>query len=338
MNARLFCWILSCCAVSPLAHAISSTYTVTSNGSGGTCTAGSTTDPKCTLDTAIADATSGSDIIHFSAAVQTQTIRLTDINTLTVGVTIDASPNGVVLDGGNSATIFYFQSGTFVLSHLTLQHGLGGNSGGAIYNSGGSVTIDSCTLIHNAANGGGGGAILNVSGSITIINSTIADNTAAYGGGIAADSGVVISNSTITGNSSTNEGGGISGYGFTLSSSIVAGNTATTAPDIDGSEAVSLGYNLIGNSSGSGLSATTGDQFDVDPLFVSAGLASNGGATQTIALQSASPARSSGNCAGNASNPTIPAVTLDQRGFTRGTPCTIGAFDMTSIFYNGFEE
>jgi hypothetical protein len=37
----------------------------------------------------------------------------------------------------------------------------------------------------------------------------------------------------------------------------------------------------------------------------------------------------------------IPAVTLDQRGYARTSPgaigCTVGAFDMTSIFYNGFE-
>ena len=66
-----------------------------------------------------------------------------------------------------------------------------------------------------------------------------------------------------------------------------------------------------------------------------------GGATQTVALQSASPARSGGNCAGNASSPTIPAVTLDQIDHTRTSPgaigCSVGAFDMTSIFYNGFE-
>jgi hypothetical protein len=89
------------------------------------------------------------------------------------------------------------------------------------------------------------------------------------------------------------------------------------------------------------LNATTGDQFNVDPLLVSAGLANNGGATQTVALQSPSPARSGGNCAGNVSNPTIPAVTLDQRGYARTSAgavgCTTGAFDMTSIFYNGFE-
>jgi hypothetical protein len=76
-------------------------------------------------------------------------------------------------------------------------------------------------------------------------------------------------------------------------------------------------------------------------MFVSTGLADNGGATQTVALQSLSPARAGGNCAGNAGSPTLPAITLDQRGYTRSSPgaigCSVGAFDMTSIFYNGFE-
>jgi hypothetical protein len=156
---------------------------------------------------------------------------------------------------------------------------------------------------------------------------------------------LVIANSTVTGNSASGGyGGGVfAGSSFTLASSIIAGNVGFGAPDIDSSGAISLGYNIVGNlSTFSGLGApATGDQFNVDPLFATAGLASNGGAMQTVALQSASPARSGGNCAGNASSPTIPAVTLDQIDHTRTSPgaigCTVGAFDMTSIFYNGFE-
>jgi hypothetical protein len=66
-------------------------------------------------------------------------------------------------------------------------------------------------------------------------------------------------------------------------------------------------------------------------------LANNGGPTQTIALQPGSPVRSGGDCSGNASSPAIRSVSADQRGFARSTPCTIGAFDMTSIFNGSFE-
>jgi hypothetical protein len=66
-------------------------------------------------------------------------------------------------------------------------------------------------------------------------------------------------------------------------------------------------------------------------------LANNGGPTQTVALMPASPACSGGDCAGHASGPALPPVLTDQRGYVRSVPCTIGAFDMTSIFYGTFE-
>lgn len=345
MQRTTSCWaVLLLCAAAPFARA-ANTWTVTAGGSGGSCTADVTTDPNCTLDAAIAVAGDG-DTIFFAAAVQGSTIRLNDTNALTAGLIIDASPDGVILDGGDSGSIFYLQSGTFVLSHLTLQNG----NPNAIFNAGAMLTVNSCTFKANSAAITGdthGGAINAVSGYVTVINSTFIGNSSSIGGGAIWSSGnVSVSNSTITGNSSAN-GGGIGGYGFTIMSSIVAGNSATTsAPDVYGfSGQVSLGYNIIGNSSGSGLSATTGDQFGVDPLFVTAGLANNGGATQTVALKSLSPARSGGNCAGNdGSNgyPVTPAVTLDQRGYTRTSAgaigCTVGAFDMTSIFYSGFDD
>ena len=83
------------------------------------------------------------------------------------------------------------------------------------------------------------------------------------------------------------------------------------------------------------------DANPIDPQFAAAGLADNGGATQTIALLSSSPAVRKGNCAGHigdAASPTIPAAILDQRGVVRGAPCAIGAYDATVVFYGGFEN
>lgn len=340
------CWIgLLLCVVAPFTQA-ANTWTVTSTGSGGACTANSTSDPNCTLDAAIYTAANG-DTVVFAPSIQGQTICGTYPNgtyqNTPPSVTIDGSPNGVVLDSCGNGPIFALDSGNLTFSHLTLQN----SPSVAIYDTGANVTVDSCTFKGNSASGGApsGGAIAQVGGSVFIVNSTFVGNTASgNGGAIAAYGNVVISNSTITGNHATN-GGGIGGYGITIMSSIVAGNSATNSPDAYiFSSAESLGYNIIGNTSGSGLVATTGDQFSVDPLFVAAGLANNGGATPTVALQSLSPARSGGNCAGNdGSNgyAVIPAVTLDQRGYARTSPgaigCTVGAFDMTSIFYGGFE-
>ena len=341
MKCRLlFCGLLLC-ATAAFAQA-ASTWTVTGTGSGGACVADSTTDANCTLDVAIADAGNG-DTIHFSASVQGQTI--VGNFGFSTGLTIDASPNGVVLDGGGSFAVVYVASGLVTLSHLTIQHGQGNNSGGGIYNLGANLTVDFCTVANNNAASAGAGIYTNSGTTTTIINSTLASNTGVVGSGIYANGDLVIANSTVTGNSASGGyGGGVfAGSSFTLASSIIAGNVGFGAPDIDSSGAISLGYNIVGNlSTFSGLGApATGDQFNVDPLFATAGLANNGGATQTVALQSLSPARSGGNCAGNANSPTIPAVTVDQIGQTRTSPgaigCTVGAFDMTSIFYNGFE-
>jgi hypothetical protein len=346
MKLLASCWAgLLLCAAAPFALA-ANTWTVTSTGSGGACTANSTSDPNCTLDAAIYTAANG-DTVRFAPSVQGQTIcgtypNITYQNT-PPSVTIDGSPNGVVLDSCGSGPIFALDSGNVTFSHLTLQN----SPNVAIYDTGANVTVDSCTFKGNSASGGApsGGAIAQVGGSVFVVNSTFVGNTASgNGGAIGAYGNVVISNSTITGNHATN-GGGIGGYGITVMSSIIAGNSATNSPDAYiFSSAVSLGYNIVGNTSGSGLSAATGDQFNVDPLFVAAGLANNGGATQTVALRSLSPARSGGNCAGNdGSNgfAVIPAETLDQIGHARTSPgaigCSVGAFDMTSIFYGGFE-
>lgn len=343
-------------------HATSPLYTVTSTGGGGVCNAGSTSDANCTFDAAIADAQAGpaGAIIQFAPAVQRQTIIVFPQTNLTKDITIDGSPNGVVLDGQNIITIFHISSGVNVsLSHLTLQHGIGYNYGGAIYSDSGNLTVNSCTFANNSALSGGA-AIENWNGTATIINSTFASNTVGtdvYGGTGAAIQSygtLVIANSTITGNNAAGGSAGGSGGGVAASngslvllSTIVAGNTATSDPDISSSHdftvATSLGYNLIGDGTDDGFTPTTGDQVGtgaapINAQFSASGLTSNGGATKTVALLSTSPAAGMGYCAGNVSSPTLPAVTLDQRDYERDTPCEIGAYDLKEIFADGFDR
>ena len=341
-------WICSVALLAAMstAHAVSTIWTVTSTGSGGTCTPNSTSDADCTLDDAIADAANG-DVVEFAAGVQGQTI-VTSEQTITVDLTIDASPGGVTLDGGSANPLIGITSGATVqLSHASLQHGAAGatGSGGAVYNDG-TLTLDSCTVGHNSA-GVSGGGIYN-DGSLTISNSTIADNTATSGGGILSNGTLVIGNSTIAGNSAASLGGGMyltGGYELLLSD-LIAGNTAGNGPDIfaDATLFYSLGNNLVGDGTGSNLTPQSSDQIGtaaspVDPRFVAAGLADNGGATPTIALQPSSPAFKNGKCSGgNTPSHPIPAVTVDQRGEPRSpSACTIGAFDLNGIFADNFE-
>jgi fibronectin-binding autotransporter adhesin len=218
--------------------------------------------------------------------------------------------------------------------------------GGAIESLDGDVVIESSTFSGNSA-GALGGAIyvvtFNQPSTMTIRNSTISGNTSnGAGGGIAVEvpgSQVWLIASTITNNSALTVGGGLfnpSGArqaSITLSTTLVAANNATDAgPDAHG-VLTDDGYNLIGNPSGSTgiVSGTNGNITGsagaaLDPRL--GPLADNGGATQTHALLSGSPAINQIplNSAGCGTT-----ITNDQRGETRPHAgvayCDIGAFE-----------
>jgi predicted outer membrane repeat protein len=332
--------LLACCAAPALASG--PYFTVTSTGSGGTCMVDSTSDADCTLDAAITAAASG-DHIFFAPSVQGQTITLGSLPlpNLSKNLTIDGTPNGVTIDGAGKYVVFYVDSGAAILlRRLTIQHGLGNSAGGGLYNSNGNVTIDSCTFTGNNATIFGG-AIDN-DGTLLVLNSTFSGNhSGTTSGAIYSGGSTVVANSTFAGNTADNNGGAMYVPGtLTVVSSIFAGNSAPNGPDFlsGAGNITSLGYNLVDDTTGSNWSAQTGDQLGVDPLLDPALLAGNGGPTETIALRPDSPARAGGDCAGNAGSPAIPPAAFDQRGLARSTPCTIGAFDMTSIFYGTFDS
>jgi hypothetical protein len=70
---------------------------------------------------------------------------------------------------------------------------------------------------------------------------------------------------------------------------------------------------------------------DTDPKLDPVGLADNGGATQTVAVQADSLAINGGNLATCSS---APVKRVDQRGFPRpgtdSTSCTTGAYEFNS--------
>src|SRR5207249_3535179 len=82
---------------------------------------------------------------------------------------------------------------------------------------------------------------------------------------------------------------------------------------------------------GAGCTTPTGTSFcNTNPLLDPAGLASNGGPTQTIALEAMSPASNAGDETACAAPP---VNNLDQRGFVRpgvgATNCSIGAYEFS---------
>ena len=204
-------------------------------------------------------------------------------------------------------------------------------SGGAICN-GATLTITDSTFNTNSSQGnnsGVGGAIYHYSGTLTVTNSTFSGNTAVTSGGAIYSQGgtVQISNSTF-GNSFVSIGGGgtlaNSGSSVLVQNSILdntanGGNCSGTI--------TSNGYNLSGD--GSCNFSNTGDLNNTNPKLGS--LHSNGGLTQTMALQKGSPALDAGNPAGCrdfGGN----LLTTDQRGKPRPgggetTGCDMGAYE-----------
>jgi hypothetical protein len=180
--------------------------------------------------------------------------------------------------------------------------------------------------------------------SLTVANSTIADNGAGAlrGGGIdIAKGSATVVNSTITGNQASGQGGGgigtVPGVSVELSNTIVAGNTSSTGPDclsptpppmtsprvIDGPG----GHNLIGNGANCEtlVNGENGDQVGVPNPGLNP-LANNGGPTDTVGLQTSSPAIAAADldtCEAS------PISGLDQRGEPRNGSegCDIGAYD-----------
>ncbi len=248
------------------------------------------------------------------------------------GCTVSGNTSDIYAGGGIS------NQGTLSITNCTVS----GNAaqfdgyGGGIYNAGGTVAITNSTISDNSAVDsqglGTGGGIFNSYGTMTLTNCTISGNSSGGdGGGIYnIDGTMTIADSTIAGNSAGNpyaggSGGGIESYGselapVSLANTIVADNTAPTNPDVDGA-VTSLGYNLIGNSSGFEFFVPT-DLLNVNPLF--GPLQYNGGPTQTMGLLPGSPAIDAGN------NLLLPAgVTTDQRGLPRdANGVDIGAFEV----------
>jgi CSLREA domain-containing protein len=284
---------------------------------------------------------SGTDVITFSVA---GTITLTSaLPSITSNMSISGD-GAITVSGASTFRVFIIPAGTVTLSGLTITAGaafngagilnagslsvaistISGNStgsfGGGIANSGAGATLSltNSTVTGNAASRGGG--IWNQLGTVGITNSTIIGNTAgtglAIGGGIEnLDGTVTITNSTISRNTA-GTGGGIAAAGTeSLVNVIVAGNTAPTGPDVDGT-AETITTSVIGVPGGKTLA----------DILVPAGLANNGGPTQTVAL-----ALVAGNPAIDAGTSSVcaaaPVNAIDQRGLPRPTACDIGAYE-----------
>lgn len=280
--------------------------------------------------------------------------------TLTVNTGTSINDNDATAAGTGSTArgggIFAGSGATFTEAAVAGNDVSGGNAnGGGVSVSGGTGTftrsaVSGNTAVTTGSSTGGGGGIgvpAGGGGSVSLTFSTVAGNTAsatgasgsAAGGGIgilAAGGSLAATGSTIAGNGSTaatagsGAAGGIqvAGGTATLAGSILAENTASAGASQCGSgtSIASSDYNVLGDLSGCGYTAGTGDVTGVGDAGLAA-LANNGGPTRTMMLEAGSPAID-----------VIPAAqalcttsTTDQRGSARpqpaATPCDAGAVE-----------
>jgi len=257
--------------------------------------------------------------VTFALAGANEEAALTGDLDITADVVIDGA--GSIIDGAAMDRVFHIHSGaTVTIKNMWIRNGSGNDGGGGIQVDGGTLNLENVTISGSHAPNGDGGAIRVInSGVLNMTNCTISGNSAAFhAGAIIIESGTAtIKNCTITGNSSgfANLTGGIRNTGTTsLRNTIVAGNGGTDLPNLDGT-LTSNGYNIIGElgtaSGNPTITATTGDQFDVDVTTIHLGtLTNNGGPAPTHALQTGSIALDKGHASGS---------TTDERGLTR--PC-----------------
>jgi predicted outer membrane repeat protein len=222
---------------------------------------------------------------------------------------------------GNGATLTVVTNSTF--------SGNSANSGGGIENYAGPLTVTNSTFSGNASTstyGGGGGGIGNYEGTLTVTNSTFSGNSADnLGGGVWNDgyyaSTLTVTNTTFSGNSATNGGGGVYNAGWSPFPSSATLRNTIVANSPSGGNCAGVIDDGAGNLQYPGTDCG-GTITSADPLLDAAGLQDNGGPTETIALQLASPAIDAAVAA------TCPAT--DQRGVARpqGPVCDIAAYEV----------
>jgi hypothetical protein len=217
-----------------------------------------------------------------------------------------------------------------------------------------TLTVLRSTIANNIAFGHGGGiyvpdAPANAHNTLSLIDSTLTANQSDADGGaikLGVLDALTVRDSTIAGNQANQYGGGLwvpgPGTGGTVSSPVTLTNTILAAnttnfgaPDCEDTQGITDGgHNLIGvlDASCSGISnGINGDQAGTaaSPLDPKLGqLASNGGPTQTLALQLGSPAIGAGDPTDCKASP---VNNTDQRNHTRNATtrlaCDTGAYD-----------
>lgn len=196
-----------------------------------------------------------------------------------------------------------------------------GNSGG-ISNYAGTLTLNNTTVIGNASNG-----IDNIgwAANLFLNNSTVSGNAGAGMTNQAAD--ITLNNVTITGNGSVGITTMEDYSPVTIQNTIIAGNLTDCGGPI-----TTLGYNIIGTTSGCTFTPGDGDLTNIDPHL--APLMGGPVRPNYHPLLPGSPAIDAGNPTGCTGTGGV--LSADQRGAARVGRCDIGAYEYTIPGAPGF--
>jgi hypothetical protein len=268
---------------------------------------------------------------------------VTSFGTLTINDCTLSGNSGIVSGG-------VLNHGTMTVTNSTFADNIG-SQGGAINNNGGGIgTVINSTFSGNHGTGSQPASIIN-SRSMTAAKGaplTVSGADAGFGGAILNFNVITITNSTFSGNEVTpsnptalddivETGGAIYNAMGTVSlkSTILADSVGGNC---EGETAVTdAGYNISDDAScptTSGTSVDSSTTLNLSP----AGLANNGGPTDTIALEPNSQAVDFIPVADCTDQSATPApVTTDQRGEPRPDPgnlnfCDAGAYELLTSY------
>jgi hypothetical protein len=269
-----------------------------------------------------------------------------DSSTLLDGFIITAGKaDGVAYYAYDRGGGVYLNASRLTLRNLILS-GNAATNGGGMFNWNSSPTLTNVAFAGNSATDGGGmfniisssptltnvafagnsaynagGGMFNRNSHPTLVNVAFAGNSASNaGGGMLNESfsHPTLTNVAFAGNSASNAGGGMwnSDSKPKLRNAILWGNTATNGPSIYnfGSNAPTIAYSLLQDSSCPGNCSGGGMIYNADPLFVDADGPDNipGTLDDNLRLRPGSPAIDAGN------NAFLPAgLTTDLAGRPR---------------------
>ncbi len=263
-------------------------------------------------------------------------------NNTTTGGALGTSVGGGIWNGGQ-----------VTIRDASVTGNVAGNGGGGgLYNtSGAAVNLVRAALVGNQAMFGPGGGIANLgvltitasaivsnssvttggaistTGTLTLLNTTLSGNTASVGAGGLVNTGSAVLNFVTVARNTGSAAGGLANSGtLTLSNSLLADNSG--APFDCSGTVTSLGYNLIGHTTGCTLTGPgTGDKKNIAPLITD--LIDQGGALRFHDLLDFSPALEGADPSGGA----CPAT--DQRGVARPIHprCDMGAIESSAVAY-----